>query len=115
MLFFLLQISPLLHHLQLSLAGLHIGRAKVSGLCYVDDVAAVGTDTADLPKLDEAVRDFESISGAILNWNRKSVIIGLGDWADRTEWPLSWLHVVAQVKVYGFIFAATFELTLQLS
>jgi hypothetical protein len=81
----------------------------------VDDVAAVGTNMADLPKLDEAVQDFESDSSAILNRNQKSVIIGLRGWAARTEWPLSWLHLAPHVKIYGFIFAPTIALTLQLS
>jgi Reverse transcriptase (RNA-dependent DNA polymerase) len=115
MLLFLLQIEPLLRRLHHSLAGLHIGQTKVSGLSYVDDVAAVGTNTDDLPTLDEAVKDFESVSGAILNRNRKSVIVGLGGWADRTEWPLPWLHVAPQVKIYGFVFAPSVAQTLQLS
>jgi hypothetical protein len=43
------------------------------------------------------------------------VIVGIGGWAERQELPLPWLHVATQVKNYGFVFAATGELTLQLS
>jgi hypothetical protein len=115
MLLFILQIEPLLHWLQRDLAGLHVGRAKVAGLGYVDDVAAVGSNPEDIPALDSAVKDFEAVSGAILNRNRKSVIVGLGEWADRQEWPLSWLHIAPHAKVYGFVFAATVADTLRLS
>jgi hypothetical protein len=115
MLLFILQIEPLLRRLQRDLAGLHVGRAKVAGLGYVDDVAAVGSNPDDIPALDSAVKDFEAVSGAILNRNRKSVIVGLGEWADRQEWPLPWLHVAPQAKVYGFVFAATVADTLHLS
>jgi hypothetical protein len=54
MLLFLLQIEPLLRRLQRDLVGLHVGRAKIAGHGYVDDVAAVGTNIADLPKFDQA-------------------------------------------------------------
>jgi hypothetical protein len=115
MLLFILQTELLLRWLQSDLAGLHVGQAKVAGLGYMDDVAAVGSNPDDIPALDSAVKDFEAVSGAILNRNRKSVIVGLGEWADRQEWPLPWLHVAHQAKVYGFVFAATVADTLHLS
>jgi hypothetical protein len=49
MLLFILLIEHLLHLLQRDLAGLHVGRAKGGSLGYVDDVAAVGSNTDDLP------------------------------------------------------------------
>jgi Reverse transcriptase (RNA-dependent DNA polymerase) len=108
MLLFILMIEPLLRRLQRDLAGLHVGRAKVAGLGYVDDVATVNSNPdEDLPALDSAVKDFEAASGAILNRNQKSVIVGLGEWAGRQEWPLPWLHVAPHAKVYGFVFAAS--------
>jgi hypothetical protein len=78
MLLFIIQIEPLLPHLQQEPTGLNFYLAHEASLGYVDDVAALGTDEADLVKLDDAVRDFEAVSGAILNRNRKSVIVGLG-------------------------------------
>jgi hypothetical protein len=80
MLLFLFHIEPLLHRLQRDLAGLNIGLAHEAGLGYVDDVAVLSSDINDLPKMDAAVADFEAVSGAILNRNRKSVIVGLGQW-----------------------------------
>jgi hypothetical protein len=55
-----------------SLASTLVG-PKFPASAYVDDGAVVGTETADLPVLDEAVQDFEAGSSAILNRNRKSV------------------------------------------
>ena len=46
---------------------------------------------------------FEKVSGAILNRAKKCVILGLGKWAKRTEWPLTWLRTVTETKVFGFI------------
>jgi hypothetical protein len=108
MLLFILQIEPLLQRLQTDLAGLNVGLANEVSLEYVDDITVLGTDKADLVKLDTFVNEFEAVSGAILNWNRKSVI-GLGEWEGR-----AWLHVAPQVRVYGFIFTASFEATVRL-
>jgi Reverse transcriptase (RNA-dependent DNA polymerase) len=115
MLLFILQIEPLLQRLQRDLTGLSVGLAREASLGYVDDVAALGQDEGDLLKLDEAVGDFEAVSGAILNRNRKSVIVGLGSWEGRADWPLHWLQVAPQVKVYGFVFSASVEETIRLS
>jgi hypothetical protein len=115
MLLFILQIEPLLRRLQRDLASLHLAWAKVAGLGYVDDVAAVGSNPGDLTALDSAIRDFEAVSGAILNCNRKSVIVCLGEWASRQEWPLPWLHEASHAKIFGIVFAATVAYTLSLS
>jgi hypothetical protein len=114
MLLFIIQIEPLLRRLQQDLTGLNVGLAHEASLSYVNDVAALGTDEADFLKLDEAVRDFEAVSGAILNRNRKSVIVGLGEWEGRADWPLPWIHTAPNVKVYGFLFSASFENTVRL-
>jgi len=101
MILYIIQLEPLLHFLQKALRGLRVGTIREASLGYVDDVAALGDDVEDLPVLDLAVRDFEAASGAILNRNRKSMIMGLGAWATRTTWPLTWLHVTPQIKIYG--------------
>jgi hypothetical protein len=68
-----------------------------------------------LPKLDTIVSDFEAVSGAILNRNRKSVLVGLGTWAGRLDWPLPWLVAAPTVKIFGIVLAPTFAETLRLS
>jgi hypothetical protein len=77
--------------LQREMAGLSIGAIRETALGYVDDVAAVSSTLDDLPIIDAAVADFEAASGALLNRNRKTVIVGLGSWAGRLDWPLQWI------------------------
>jgi hypothetical protein len=115
MLLFLFYIEPLLRRLQSDLTGLRVGTAREASLGYVDDVAVLGRDVNDLEKMDAAVADFEAVSGALLNRNRKSVIVGLGTWEAREDWPLPWIQSAQQVKVYGFMFSPTFENTVTLS
>ena len=78
MLLFVIQIEPLLAALERELHGLHVGLAREASFGYVDDVLALGTDIRDLGTMDRLVAAYEAASSAILNWNRKSVIVGLG-------------------------------------
>jgi hypothetical protein len=98
--------------LERDLCGLHVGIVRERSLGYVDDVSALGSDVKDLPILDRAVTDYEAVSGAILNRTRKSVIVGLGAWAGRQNWPLPWLESVDGVKVFGVTFTPVFAETL---
>jgi hypothetical protein len=104
MILFILHLEPYLVRLERELAGVHVGRARVAAQGYVDDVSTLGSDTRDIVALDQITRDFENSSGAILNRNCKSVIVGLGVWAGRQDWPLRWLQVVDGAKIFGFIF-----------
>ncbi len=47
---------------------------------YVDDVVAVGEDGNDLVIINVVCRQFEVMSGAILNRSHKAVVFGLGAW-----------------------------------
>jgi hypothetical protein len=47
-------------------------------------------------------------SGALLNRNRKTLILGLGSWAGRQDWPLPWLQAATFIKVLGFDIHPTF-------
>jgi hypothetical protein len=78
-------------------------------------VAAVSSTLDDLPIIDAAVADFEAASGALLNRNRKTVIVGLGSWAGRLDWPLQWIGAAPSVKIYGVMVAPTFAAVLQQS
>ncbi len=112
---YILQEEPLLIKLQASLHGLHFGGIREASLGYVDDVAALSSKEEDLVILDAVVADYEAASGAILNRNKKSVILGLGSWEGRQEWPLPWLRTAEAVKLYGVHFTADFASTQQLS
>ena len=81
----------------------------------MDDVDVLSDDLRDILTTDRLCREFEAASGALLNRNRKSVILGLGSWAGRMDWPLSWLQAVTSVKVLGFQVTPLFSSTVQLS
>jgi hypothetical protein len=115
MLLFIIQIHPLLHLLHRRLAGLQVGAVREAALGYVDDVAALSSSLEDLAIIDSTVADFEAVSGAILNRNRKSVVVGLGTWAGRQDWPLQWIGAADSAKIYGVVIAPTFPLTSTLS
>ncbi len=82
---------------------------------YTDDVETLGDKLADIIQTDLICRSLEAASGAFLNRNRKTIIIGLGSWVGRRDWPLDWLHNADSVKVLGFtitpLFAASVEAT----
>jgi len=115
MLLFVIQLEPLLHYLQSHLVGLRMAGLREASLGYVDDVAILSDAEADFVTCDEAVSIFEAASGAILNRNRKSVVVGLGSWAGRQDWPLPWLEAATSVKLYGVVVAPLFADTLKLS
>jgi len=112
MILFVIHLEPYLVRLERLLAGLHVGRVRLGAQGYVDDVSALGTDPRDLVVLDRVTRDFEQVSGAILNRNCKSVVMGLGSWTGRRDWPLAWLQVVEEAKVFGVTFRPRLEDTM---
>ena len=69
----------------------------------MDDTEIVVVDDRELLKIDNVIRDFERISGAILNRSEKSKIMGLGTWSGRKNWPLKWLKVVDKLKIFGVL------------
>ncbi len=91
MLLYLIQIEPLLSTLLHNLPAISIGAAMESVFAYVDDVDIIGQSEEDLFLADSICRQFEAMSGVIVNRNCKSAILGLGAWAGRQAWPLPWL------------------------
>ena len=75
---------------------------------YVDDVEVFCASDSDFLIVDMCVEKFERVSGAILNRSSKSVVLGLGEWCRRTEWPLKWLKTVTEMKVFGFIMTSSY-------
>ncbi len=92
--FFTIYIEPFLACLECCLQGLFMGGLREATLSYMDDVNELGEDEKDILVTDEVCRAFEAALGAILNRNRKTVILGLGSWAGRRDWPLPWLQAV---------------------
>jgi hypothetical protein len=111
-LLFIIYLEPFLVRLEAVLPGLRLANIREA---YMDNVQALGDDLQDILRVDLTCRDFKAASGALLNQNRKSTIIGLSSWAGHLNWPLQWLLASEHVKVLGFIISPVFSNTVQLS
>ena len=113
---FLLYIEPLLLRLQEVSSGVILQARLVNSVKapliddvkekldgYVDDTEVMCSKDEDFIAVDKCVGRFEKLSGAILNRSKKSIVLGLGAWKERTSWPLSWLKTVTETTVFGFI------------
>jgi hypothetical protein len=113
--FFTIHVEPFLVALENSLKGLSMAGLREVTYSYMDDVNELGEDDEDIVLLDEICRAFEAASGAILNRNCKSTILGLGSWAGRRDWPLPWLTASSSVKAFGVVFTPTHKGTVAAS
>jgi hypothetical protein len=113
--FFVIYIEPFLVRLEQLLRGLFMAGLREASFDYMDDVNMLGEDEEDIVIADAVCRAFEEASGAILNRNRKTVILGLGSWEGRQEWPLPWLQAVQHAKVYGVLVGPQFSVTIAAS
>ncbi len=113
--FFTIYIEPFLACLERFLRGLFMGGLREATLSYMDDVNELCEEEQDILVTDELCRAFEAASGAILNRNRKTVILGLGSWAGGRDWPLPWLQAVDQAKVFGVTYTPVFSATVSVS
>ena len=122
MVLFILYIEPLLLRLQDVSSGLYLQARLSRSLTapledivkedlegYVDDSEVLCSCDIDFVNIDLCVERFERMSGAILNRSKKSVVLGLGLWSDRTVWPLSWLQTVTETKVFGFFLSNSYS------
>ena len=93
MLLYIFYIEPLLLRIQKVTSGFPLESPLVGGPAsvsfeatrellegFVDDVEVVIVSDSELLKVDSVGRDFERISGAIINRSKKSKIMGLGGW-----------------------------------
>ena len=93
--------------------GLNVSLVQQQDEDYCDDVNFFGERLSDLVLIDNIFTKFENISGAILSRSKKSKVMGLGAWRGRQVWPLQWLKVVDEAKIFGFVVFPTYKLTLQ--
>jgi len=114
-LLFVLYLEPFLAKLEAVLQGLRVANIKEVEFGYMDDVQILGDKDSDIVAADTICRNFEAASGAILNRNRKTTILGLGSWAGRLVWPLDWLLSSGSARVLGFVITPVFSLSVQLS
>jgi hypothetical protein len=78
MLLYIIQLQPFLLRLEEVLPGVAFPDFEERVEAYVGDVVVVGEDENDLLIVDAVCRQFEAISGAILNRSHKTAILGLG-------------------------------------
>jgi hypothetical protein len=111
---YILQQEPLLRMLRVTLAGLPITNFKQMDKDYCDDIQILSGDTRDLVKFDEVMVKFEMTAGAILSRNKKSKVMGIGQWKGRQHWPeeVKWMKVVSEMKIFGFLICPTYKETL---
>jgi hypothetical protein len=60
----------------------------------VDNVVAVWEDDNDFDIINVICRQFEGMSGAILNRYNKTAVLGLGTWVGQVSWPLGQLSLL---------------------
>jgi exonuclease III len=110
---FTIYVEPFLVRLEAALVGLFVANIKEVSFAYMDDIEILGSALPDLILADSLCQDFEAVSGAILNRNRKTVVLGLGSWAGKQDWPLPWLQPVESAKVLGFTICPTFTASVE--
>ena len=90
-------------------------RTKLTGLCffnfveidttYMDDTQILSEDEEDLIIFDQVMRAYEKQSGAMLSRDKKSKVMGIGQWQGKEDWPeeVPWLRPVNQMKILGIV------------
>ena len=80
------------------LQGAGIGKSLEA---FCDDINVVTDNLEDLDMVSKVVGKFEKVSGAILSRNKKCKVIGFGKWAEKENWPLTWIKPVKSEKIFG--------------
>ena len=110
MILYIIYIEPLLLYLERVAVGVRLaGNIPQSIEAYCDDVNILTNSLSDFLVIDNAVRKFEAVSGAILSRAQKSKVIGFGSWKDKNVWPLDYLKTVKEIKVFGIFFVDSYR------
>ena len=125
---FILYMEPVLLQIEDVISGFRLSAPVVGGSpelpvvavsekeeSFVDDVECVVTCDQDFIEIDKVIGMFEVISGALLNRDTKSKVMGLGIWRQRNIWPLPWLSTVQQMKIFGYVFHSDYKTMLNLN
>lgn len=112
---FLINMEPLLNFIKHNIQGIQIGPVKQGSEPYVDDVTAVSSRLEDMRLLNKAFLRFESLSGTVLNRTSKTKVMGLGGWAGRERWPLTWVRTAPSLRILGINFHPTVAETIRSS
>ena len=98
-------LEPLLTMLRTKLVGLCFYNFVEKDTTYMDDTQILSEEEEDLVIFDHVMREYEKQSGAMLSRDKKSTVMGLGQWRGKEDWPVEvpWLRPVKQTKVLGLI------------
>jgi exonuclease III len=108
MLLYIIYMEPFLMSLKRLCEGVKIAGFKQIDEDYADDVEVLLEGDHDFILVNDLFTRFERCSGAVLSRTKKSKVLGLGGWKDRQAWPLPWLKVEKEIKVFGFLFLPTY-------
>ena len=112
MLLYIIYIEPLLLKINKLTKGLCVYNFVQKDEDYCDDLNFFSEVENDLVIIENTFTRFESISGALLSRSWKSKVMGLGPWRNKLVWPLPWLTVKNELKIFGFQICPTFKITL---
>ena len=80
---------------------------------YCDDLNFLSEHEPDLIVIENIFTRFENVSGALLSRTLKSKVMGLGPWRNKLDWPLPWLTVTDELKIFGFQITPVYKKTLE--
>ena len=83
---------------------------KVQG--FADDSSVIVSTDKSLEETHSVIIRFEKATGASLNKN-KTTVMGVGNWAKRSIWPLDWVKSVNSTRILGIYFHCSYEETLE--
>ena len=86
---------------------------KQRDITYMDDINDLSSSLEDLVIFDRVVKKFEGQSGFMLSRDKKTNVMGLGQWEGKMNWPLAWINSVSEIKVLGFVVCPKYQQTLQ--
>ena len=109
---FIIGIEPLIRKIERSVVGVKVGQNQYKVSAYCDDIQIASDNVSDIIKIEKIMTFFEKMSGLLLSRNEKCKIMGLGEWENKTEWPIEWLKSTDQLKILGIILTQKFRKTL---
>ena len=97
------------------MVGLRLASVTKTLEAYCDDINLLTNNLEDFGKMSELVAKFELLSGAILSRDKKSKVVGFGNWAKRETWPVNWLKPVKSIKIFGLFVCDSYSELLSLN
>ena len=113
MLLYIIYIEPLLLMINKLTKGLFVSNLVQKDEDFCDDLNFLSEHESDLLVIENTFTRFESISGALLSRSWKSKVMGLGPWRNKVDWPLPWITVKNELKIFGFQICQTYKKTLE--